>query len=169
MAFRPQNIAILGIFCEVALDSIDVRMLKLLRSDGRISNVDLATKVGLSPSACLRRLRLLEQSGVIRGYTAIIDENASRQGTVVIVQITLERQTDDCLQRFETAIRRNPEIRECYLMTGVSDYLLHVVVSDAADYERIHKEQLSRLPGVARIQSNFTIRTVVGSADLAPS
>jgi DNA-binding Lrp family transcriptional regulator len=146
-------------------DSIDETIIRTLRADGRISNADLAARVGLSPSACLRRLRLLERDGTIRGYTAILGGEPDA-GTVVIVQITLERQTDQALQRFELAARRCPEIRECYLMTGLADYLLRIVVADAADYERIHKDVLSRLPGVARIQSNFTIRTVISPADL---
>ncbi|NOG73291.1 Lrp/AsnC family transcriptional regulator [Roseicella sp. DB1501] len=144
-----------------ALDDTDRAILRQLRADGRMSNAALAEAVGLSPSACLRRLRLLEHRGVIRGYTAIIEEAAPREGVVVIVQITLERQTDASMQGFETAVRRCPEVRECYLMTGMSDYLLRVEARDAADYERIHKEVLSRLPGVARIQSSFAIRSIV--------
>jgi DNA-binding Lrp family transcriptional regulator len=146
-----------------SLDGTDRRILRLLRSDGRISNADLAVAIGLSPSACLRRRLLLEGSGVIRGYTAIIEEQAVQARTVVIVQITLERQTEDAFNRFEVAVRQCPEVCECYLMTGASDYQLRVEARDAADYERIHKEQLSRMPGVARIQSAFAIRTVVRS------
>ena len=81
---------------------------------------------------------------------------------MVLTQITLERQTEESLNRFEAAVRRCPEVRDCYLMTGLSDYLMRIEVSDAGDYERLHKEVLSRLPGVARIQSSFAIRTVVG-------
>lgn len=136
-------------------------MLRALRQDGRISNAALAEAVGLSPSACLRRLRLLERGGTIRGYTVILAEPAATPGVVVIVQITLERQTDDHLRRFEDSVRRCPEVRECYLMTGIADYLLRVEARDAADYERIHKEALSRMPGVARIQSSFAIRAVI--------
>ncbi|TCZ66740.1 Lrp/AsnC family transcriptional regulator [Roseicella aquatilis] len=146
-----------------ALDETDRAMLRCLRADGRMSNAALAEAVGLSPSACLRRLRLLEHRGVIRGYTAIIEEAAPREGVTVIVQITLERQTDDSMKRFEESVRRCPEVRECHLMTGMSDYLLRVEARDAADYERIHKEALSRMPGVARIQSSFAIRTVIRS------
>ncbi len=145
------------------MDKIDEHMLRLLRAQGRISNADLAAKVGLSPSACLRRLRLLETSGVIRGYTALIGDAQSTPGTIVIVQITLERQTDECFSRFEQAARKYAEIRECYLMTGAFDYLLTVVAADTGDYERIHKDVLSRLPSVARIQSNFAIRRVVSA------
>ncbi|MFC3124542.1 Lrp/AsnC family transcriptional regulator [Pseudoroseomonas globiformis] len=146
------------------LDAIDRRMLRLLRADGRMSNAALAEAVGLSPSACLRRLRLLEQGGAIRGYTAILAAPDASSRTVVIVQITLEKQTEDAFNRFEAAVRQCPEICECYLMTGASDYLVRVEARDAADYERIHKEQLSRMPGVSRIQSAFAIRTVVQGA-----
>jgi len=145
------------------LDEADQRILKALRQDGRITNAALADAVGLSQSACLRRLRLLESRGVIRGYTAIVAEPQARDTVTVIVQITLDRQTEEHLSRFETAVRRLPEVRDCFLMTGMSDYLLRVEVRDAADYERTHKEQLSRLPGVARIQSSFAIRRVTGS------
>lgn len=144
-----------------ALDETDLSILRHLRADGRMSNADLAEAVGLSASACLRRVRLLEHRGVIRGYTAIIAEAAPREGVVVIVQITLERQTDEAMKRFEEAVRRCPEVRECHLMTGLSDYVLRVEARDSADYERIHKDALSRMPGVARIQSSFAIRSVI--------
>ena len=143
------------------MDEIDRAIIRHLREDGRMSNAALAAAVGLSPSACLRRLRLLERDGPIRGYTVLLDSPAQTDGVVVIVQITLERQTDDHLRRFEEAVRRCPEVRECYLMTGVADYLLRVEARDAADYERVHKEALSRMPGVARIQSSFAIRAVI--------
>lgn len=144
-----------------ALDEIDLAMLRQLRLDARMSNAALAASVGLSASACLRRLRLMERSGVIRGYTVLLEEQAEAGGVTVIVQITLERQTDQHLKRFEAAVRRCPEVRECFLMTGIADYLLRIEARDAADYERIHKEQLSRMPGVARIQSSFAIRGVI--------
>ncbi len=143
------------------MDQRDEQILREVRADGRISNADLAARVGLSPSACLRRLRMLEERGVIRGYTAIIDTGHTQPGTVVIVQITLERQTDEYFARFEQAARRCAEVRECYLMTGAFDYQLTVLAADPADYERIHKDMLSRLPGVARIQSHFAIRRVI--------
>ncbi|WP_037300402.1 Lrp/AsnC family transcriptional regulator [Rubritepida flocculans] len=143
------------------MDEKDRAILRQLRQDARMPNAKLAQAVGLSPSACLRRLRLLERSGIIRGYTVVLDEAPPREGVVVIVQITLERQTDEHLRRFEEAVRKCPEVRECHLMTGLADYLLRVEARDAADYERIHKEALSRMPGVARIQSSFAIRTVI--------
>lgn len=143
------------------LDPIDQKIIRLLRADGRMTNARLAAEVGLSPSACLRRLRMLEHNGVIRGYAALVDEPAEKDASVVIVQITLERQTEVFLRRFEAAVRKCPEVCECYLMTGLADYLLRVQTRSPADYERIHTEVLSKLPGVARIQSSFAIRTVV--------
>ncbi|WP_234052348.1 MULTISPECIES: Lrp/AsnC family transcriptional regulator [unclassified Xanthobacter] len=143
------------------LDDVDERIIRVLRRDGRISNADLAAEVGLSPSACLRRMRHLERTGVIRGYTALLNTNGADDKLVVITQITLDRQTEEFLNRFEAAVRRCPEVTDCYLMTGLADYIVKIEVKNAADYERLHKEVLSRLPGVARIQSSFAIRTVV--------
>ncbi len=143
------------------MDELDLAILRELRRDARITNAALAETVGLSASACLRRVRLLERSGSIRGYTVVLDAPPERDTVTVIVQITLERQTDEHLRRFEEAVRRCPEVRECHLMTGIADYLLRVEARDAADYERVHKDALSRMPGVARIQSAFAIRTVI--------
>ncbi|GAN63564.1 Lrp/AsnC family transcriptional regulator [Acetobacter indonesiensis] len=142
-------------------DKVTDAILRHLQHDGRLSNAELAQRVGLSPSACLRRVKLLEKNGIIQGYRAIIDRNATRSMATVIVQITLERQTEDCLRRFESRVRECPDVKECYLMTGDADYLLRVEAQDMSDYERIHKEELSRMPGVVRIQSNFAIRPVV--------
>lgn len=163
-AFLEFSANLSKIMPDSTLDALDRKLLRLLRADGRMSNAALAAAIGLSPSACLRRLRMLEASGVIRGYTAIIEEPAPQARSVVIVQITLEKQTEEAFNRFEAAVRRCPEVCECYLMTGAADYQLRVEARDAADYERIHKEQLSRMPGVARIQSAFAIRTVVHGA-----
>jgi DNA-binding Lrp family transcriptional regulator len=144
------------------LDQIDTRLLAVLRQDGRISNARLAEAVGLSPSACLRRLRALEAAGVIRGYKAIVEAPEPARRAVFIAEILLERQTDEYFSRFETEIRKFPDVRECYLMTGDYDYLVRVEADDAAAYERIHRDQLARLPGVARIRTSFAIRRVVG-------
>lgn len=144
-----------------ALDELDRAIIRELRADGRMSNAALAEAVGLSPSACLRRMRLMERRGTIRGYTVLLDAPEPQGAVTVIVQITLERQTEQHLARFEAAVKRCPEVVQCHLMTGIADYLLQVEARDAADYERIHKEQLSRMPGVARIQSSFAIRTVI--------
>jgi DNA-binding Lrp family transcriptional regulator len=143
------------------LDPIDHHMLRLLQEDGRMSNAALAAKVGLSPSACLRRLHQLERDRIIRGYTALVaSDEPSVTPTTVMVEIVLEKQTAEQMNRFEQAVRRCPEVRECYLMSGAFDYFLRIDARDAADYERIHREQLARLPGVARIKSSFTIRAV---------
>lgn len=147
----------------MTLDAIDRNIMRLLRIDARMSNAKLAVDVGLSPSACLRRIKLMEQAGVIRGYTALIDTTQSETTIAVIINITLERQTEDYLDRFEAAVRKHPEIRECYLMTGGSDYMLRVDVESAGAFERIHKEVLSTLPGVLRIHSSFSIRDVLSA------
>jgi DNA-binding Lrp family transcriptional regulator len=141
------------------LDGIDRAILRELRLDARQTNAALAAKISLSPSACHRRIRLLEAAGVIRGYTlAEGTADADRDRVSVIVQVTLERQTEDYLSAFEAAVRRFPEIRECFLMTGAADYWLRVEVESAAAYEALHGDALSRLPGVTRIHSSFAMR-----------
>ena len=146
-----------------SIDAIDRSILRLLRLDARMSNARLAAEVGLSASACLRRIRIMEQAGIIKGYTALIDAANAEASIAVIINITLERQTEDHLDRFEAAVRKHPEIRECFLMTGGSDYLLRVEVENAGEFERIHKEILSALPGVLRIHSSFAIRNVLAT------
>lgn len=143
------------------LDDIDVKILRTLQGDGRITNVELASRVHLSPSACLRRVQNLEGEGVIRSYTVLINEAALGHKLSIFVHITLDRQTEDFLSAFEAAVKDCPEIMDCYLMSGQSDYLLRVVAKDAEDYERLHKETLSRLPGVTRIQTSIALRRVV--------
>ena len=120
----------------------------------------------LSESACLRRVRALEARGTIEGYSARIDPQKVGLPGIVFVSITLERQDQDELQVFEDAVRAVPEVMDCYLMTGEFDYLLRVVVADTEDFERIHSQQLTRLPGVARVHSSFALRTVQKSAVL---
>lgn len=140
-------------------DTIDRSILRLLRLDGRRPNSEIAQEVGLSPSACLRRIRILEDRGVIRGYTAITGpEEDDDRGVDVVVQVTLDRQTEDYLSRFEHAVRQCPEVRECFLMTGNVDYWLRLRTESVAAYEAIHGEVLSRMPGVTRINSSFAMR-----------
>lgn len=146
-----------------ALDPTDRNILRLLRLDARMPTAKIAEEVGLSASTCLRRIRLMEHSGVIRGYTALVDHSSRDATMAVIINITLERQTEDYLNRFEAAVRRHPEIQECYLMTGGADYLLRVEVENAAEFERIHTDILSTLPGVLRIHSSFSIRNVLAT------
>lgn len=143
------------------LDSVDRKMLRILQQDGRISNVELARAVSLSESACLRRLRALEAARVISRYAAIINERAVGLPISVFVTVTLSSQSESALTAFETAVATVPEVTECYLMTGGSDYLLRLVVRDVDDLERIHSRELTRLPGVTRVSSSVAMRTVV--------
>lgn len=143
-----------------SLDAIDRNILHHLQRNGRISNVDLAREVGLSPSACLRRMRELEASGLIDRYTAVLNQAAAGFDLSVFVQVTLERQIESALETFERSVADRPEVMECYLMTGDADYLLRVVVSDVAAYERFLKDHLTRIPGVASIKSSFALNRV---------
>lgn len=141
-------------------DEIDHSIIAALQKDGRLSNVQLAQMVNLSESACLRRVKMLERSGVIDRYVMLVNQAASGKPDNVFIQITLDRQQQEDFQHFENAIRAIPEVMECYLMTGTSDYLVRVVVRDTSDYERLHTKYLTRLPGVVRVQSSFALRTV---------
>ena len=142
------------------LDAVDRKILAQLQTDGRMSLSDLAGKVGLSPSPCLRRVRMLERDGVISRYVAVLDQQAVGLPVSVFVSIKLERQKQDALDRFAKAIARWPEVLECYLMTGPRDYWLRVVVPDLAAYERFLKQKLTRLDGIASIESSFALEQV---------
>lgn len=142
------------------LDSVDISILNRLQEQGRLTNAELAERVGLSASACHRRVKALESAGVIDRYVAILSELALGRGITVYVQVTLDNQKRDTLFAFEEAVEHVPEVMECYLMSGDADYLVRVLVRDANDYERVHREVLSSLPGVARLVSSFTIRRV---------
>lgn len=144
----------------VALDAIDRRILDALQRNARIANVDLAREVGLSPSPCLRRLRDLEEKGLVRGYAALLDPAKVGLPLSVFVQVTLERQIEPALEAFERAMAARPEVVECYLMTGDSDYLLRVVVADVSAYEVFLKDHLTRVPGVASIKSSFALNQI---------
>jgi DNA-binding Lrp family transcriptional regulator len=148
------------------LDRYDRIILGALQRDGRISNVDLAGRINLSESATLRRVRALEEAGMIDRYAALLSQNHVGLPGNVFVQIGLHREVESELSAFEEAVRNIPEVMECYLMSGEFDYLLRVVVADMADFERIHKESLTRLPGVARVNSSFGIRTVQRKTEL---
>jgi Lrp/AsnC family transcriptional regulator, leucine-responsive regulatory protein len=143
-----------------ALDAIDRRILGVLQENARIANVELAQQVGLSPSPCLRRVRDLEERGIVRDYVALLDPAALGLAVSVFVQVRLERQAEEALDTFEAAVMTRPEVMECYLMTGDADYLLRVVVADLAAYERFLKEALTRVPGVASIRSSFALKQV---------
>ena len=143
-----------------SLDTVDRAILSLLQDNGRLANVDLADAVNLSPSACLRRVRRLEEEGFINQYVALIDPSKVGMGTNVFVEITLSSQAEDALDAFEAAVTARPEIMSCHLMAGDFDYLLRVVIDDVADYEALHRTHLAQLPGVARLVSSFALRPV---------
>lgn len=147
-------------FRNIKFDKIDHAILDSLQRNGRISNNDLADRVGLSASACLRRVKSLEENSVIDGYVALVQQSAAGLSDNVFVQVAVEKQTKEKLAEFERKVRECPQIMECYLMSGDADYLLRVVVSDASDYERLHMDVLTALPGVSQIKSNFSLRTV---------
>ena len=125
-----------------------------------MTNADLAEAIHLSPSSCLRRVRRLEDDGVIVGYAMLIDPATIGKPSSIFVEISLSNQSEEAFNAFEVAVAKCVDVMECYLMAGDSDYLVRVEVADTADYERIHKSHLARLPGVARIRSSFTLRTV---------
>ena len=142
------------------LDSIDWQILSLLQRDARMSNVQLANAVGLSPSPCLARVRALEQEGYISRYVSLLDALKVGLKVSVFIQVALERQVEKALEIFENAIRERPEVMECYLMTGEADYLLRVVVPDIQALEEFVLNFLSRVPGVGNIKSSFALKQV---------
>ncbi|MGG9999922.1 Lrp/AsnC family transcriptional regulator [Pseudovibrio ascidiaceicola] len=147
------------------LDKLDKKILRALQDNGRISNSDLADHVGLSASACLRRVRTLESEGVIEKYVALLNPKKLGKRMSVFVEISLGSQSEEALSTFEKAVDRSTEIMECHLMGGDADYILRVMADDPVDFERIHRDHLTRLPGVVRMRSSFAIRsTKQGSA-----
>ena len=148
------------------LDAIDLRILAALQENARIANTELAAAVGLSPAPCLRRVRALEERGVIRKHVSLVSPAAVGLPVSVFVSISLERQVEEALKRFERVILARPEVMECYLMTGDADYLLRVVCADLAAYERFLKEKLTRLKGIASIESSFALQQVKYGASL---
>jgi len=148
------------------LDEIDYKILHHLQENARISNVDLADLVGLSPAPCLRRIRALEEAGVIRQYVTLLDPSAVNLDVTIFVRISLDLQVEDRLEIFEEAIMRRPEVLECYLMTGDSDYLLKVVVPDVHSYEAFLRDALTRIESAAQIKSSFALKQVKYSTAL---
>jgi Lrp/AsnC family leucine-responsive transcriptional regulator len=142
------------------LDTTDWKILSLLQADARISNVDLAAKVGLSPSPCLNRVRALEKTGYISRYVTLLDALSVGLKVSVFVQVTLDLQVEGRLEIFENAIMKRPEVLECYLMTGDADYLLRVVVPDVPAYERFLRDTLTRIESAAGIKSSFALKQV---------
>tara|TARA_R110002124_G_scaffold233235_2_gene398274 strand:- start:1713 stop:2177 length:465 start_codon:yes stop_codon:yes gene_type:complete len=144
----------------MTLDSIDRKILRVIQKKGRISNADLSEKVGLSPSACHRRVQRLETDGIVRDYVALLDPRTIGLPSTIFVEIKLQGQADEILDAFEAEVKRVPEILECHLMAGTADYMLKVVADSTEDFARIHRQHLSRLPGVQQMQSSFALRTV---------
>ena len=143
-----------------SMDLIDLRILQALQGDGSLSNVELARRIHLSPSPCLARVRSLEASGVIQRYVALVDPKAVGLHLSVFISISLKQQSKQALELFESHIVEQPEVMECYLMTGDADYLLRVVVPDIQSLERFILDQLSPIPGVDKIRSSFTLKQV---------
>jgi DNA-binding Lrp family transcriptional regulator len=131
-----------------------------LQHNGRITNLDLASEVNLSPSPCLRRLRILEKSGAITGYSVDVDAQAYGLPLTVMVRISLEKHTEEIVSRFEAQMKAIPEILECFVMTGVSDYLLRVVVRDLEDYERFVRKRLHPIGVISSIDTSFVYGVV---------
>jgi Lrp/AsnC family leucine-responsive transcriptional regulator len=143
------------------LDTIDLAILKALQQNARITNSELAAKVGLSASACSRRLDILEKNGTIDGYHARLSHKALDYKMIAIVHISLSGQFAKTLSEFEAAVKRCPNVLVCYLMSGEYDYILRIAARDLEDYERIHRDWLSALPHVVKINSSFALREVI--------
>lgn len=144
----------------MTLDDIDRKILRVIQKQGRISNADLSEKVALSPSACHRRVQRLEAEGIVKDYVALLDARKIGLPSTIFVEIKLQGQADEILDAFEAEVKRVPEILECHLMAGTADYILKVVADSTEDFARIHRQHLSRLPGVLQMQSSFALRTV---------
>lgn len=145
----------------MSLDRIDIAILETLQQEGRISNAALADRVGLSQSACSRRLDQLEKTGVIRGYHARLSNAALGHQMTAIVHISLSGQFKKTLSDFEAAVKRCPNILSCHLMSGEYDYILRIAARDLQDYERIHRDWLTAMPHVTKINSSFALREIV--------
>lgn len=149
------------------LDATDRRILTVLQKEGRVTNAELSERVNLSPSACHRRVQRLEEDGYIAAYVALLDTRRMGRPTTVFVEVTLRSQQDEVLDAFEREVARVPDILECHLMAGSADYLLKIVAQDTEDFARIHRQYLTRLPGVAQINSSFALRTVFKTTALS--
>ena len=148
------------------MDRFDIALLEALQADSRRSMADLGERIGLSASACHRRIKALEEAGLIAGYAARLDPKALGLDLQAFVEISLTSQSRETMDRFETAVADFPEILECHLMAGAADYLLKVVAENTEDFARIHRQHLARLPGVGQMQSSFALRTVCNTAAL---
>jgi len=147
----------------LTLDRFDLSILRELQDNARLTNQELSERVGLSPSPCLRRLRRLESEGVIRGYSVIVDEDKIGLPVVVFLSVTLERQVDASLTAFEQEIIKYPEVADCWLMTGDNDYLLRVRAEGLREYEAFLTGKLTKISGIASIQSSVSLRRIKGA------
>lgn len=151
---------------KIALDKIDIRILHYLQSDAKINNADLAEKVGLSPSPCLRRVKKLETDGVIQRYAGIVDPAKVGLPISVFITVRLQEQGRPALEAFESSIADLEEIMECYLMTGTSDYLLRVIVADMESYEQFLLDKIASISSVGNIESSFSLKRVMYRTEL---
>lgn len=142
-------------------DTVDRKLLQALANEGRASHQQLSEEIGRSPTSIARRQRQLEETGVIRGYGADIDMGSLGFGVTVHLKITLASQSNEVLSAFEDAIRKSPSVIQCELMSGADDYYVTVLVSSLEHFEEIHREELSKLPGVSRMETGFVLRKVV--------
>ena len=151
----------------MGIDNYDRQILRLLQQDGRISNQDLADRIGLSPSPCLRRVRALEDAGVIKGYRAQVDAKALGYTLMALIYISMDKHTPDRFEHFETEISQFSEVLECLLITGQdADYQLKVVVTDMDGYQALLLERITRIPGVTGVHSSFVLRRVIDKTAL---
>lgn len=150
------------------MDSKDRQIIRALQINGRMTNQELAEKVSLSPSPCLRRLRLLEKSGVITGYNVNVDAKAYGLPVTVFVRVRLDKHTEDVVLNFENQIRKTENVLECHVMTGLSDYLLKVVVEDLASYEKFVRQHLHPIGGIASIDTSFAYGVIKKTAVFPP-
>lgn len=148
------------------IDSIDRRILHELQNNGRLTNLELAERIGLSPSPCLRRMKKLEEDGLLSRYVALVDPAAVGLEVTAFTRVSLSSQGDAQLTRFEKAVSQWPEVMECYLMSGEADYQLRVLVASLAAYETFLRQKLTQVPGVANIQSSFAFRPVIYRTEL---
>lgn len=145
---------------KISLDAIDLRILDALQANARISNIELAALVGLSPSPCLRRVKRLEAAGVIRRYAALLDPAAMGLGIIGFISVTLERNVEAVLEDFEAAVKERPEVLECWPITGDADFLLKVVTADLGAYERLMRDHLLRIPGISSTKTSFVLTAI---------
>jgi Lrp/AsnC family transcriptional regulator, leucine-responsive regulatory protein len=144
----------------IELDRTDCRILQVLQADGRLSNVELAEKIALSPSPCLRRVKRLEQAGVIRSYAALVDPAKVGLGLLAFVRVTLDRKGRNTVDAFRRAVQEWPEVTDCYVMTGDMDFLLKILVEDLEHFSRFIMDRLLKQPGVIDAKSSFALETL---------